>query len=119
MNLIALDFIAMASPGGAGGEQSSVLFFGYLALMMGVFYILLIRPQQRKEKERKKLISEIKSGDRVMFAGGLMGDVANVKEHTFIIRIAEKVKVEVARGGVTQVLDKDDAPDEEAVKQTS
>ena len=57
----------------------------------------------------------MKTGDRVMFAGGLIGTVANVKDNTFLIRLADKVKVEVARGAVSQVLGKGDSPDEEAL----
>ncbi len=55
------------------------------------------------------MLSAIKSGDRVLFGGGLIGMVTNVGEKTLTIRIAEKVKVEVVRGAVSQVLDKGEA----------
>jgi preprotein translocase subunit YajC len=71
---------------------------------------MLIRPQQRKERERKTMIQNIKSGERVMFSGGILGTVTNVKEHTFVIKIADNTKIEVARGAVSKVLEKGEKP---------
>lgn len=109
--------LAMAAPGGGGGEaqnHSSFYMFGWFAIMIAIFYFILIRPQQRREKARRALLEQVKTGDKVMFAGGLLGVVANAKEHTFVIRIAEKVKIEVARSSVSQVLEKGDVPEEQA-----
>ncbi len=106
--------LAMApSPGGAGQQQQSPVFmFGWLAIMVLIFYFMLLRPQQRREKERRALLENIKTGDKVVFSGGIIGIVSNVKEKTFLIKIADNVKIEVGRSAVTQVLDKGDAPDE-------
>lgn len=79
-----------------------------MAIMMAIFYFMLIRPQKRKEKERQDMMNSIKSGDRVMFAGGIMGTVTNTKEDTITIRIADGVKVDVARGGINKVMGKDE-----------
>jgi preprotein translocase subunit YajC len=84
--------------------------FGWLGIMIALFYFMLIRPQRRREKERQQLLSAIKSGDRVLFGGGIIGVVANVKEKTYVIKIADKTKLEVVRGAVTQVLDKGELP---------
>ena len=73
-------------------------------------YLMLIRPQRRKEKERQALLSAVKSGDRVLFGGGIIGIVANVKEKTLVIKVGEKNRLEVIRGAVTQVLDKGELP---------
>jgi preprotein translocase subunit YajC len=110
-----LNIVAMMGPGAGGGaqQQSPVFMFGWLALMIFVFYFLMIRPQQKREKQRRAMIENIKSGDRVVFAGGFIGIVANVKERTFTIRIADNVKVEVARSSVSQVLAKDESPEAE------
>lgn len=89
--------------GGAGGLGGMMI---PMLLIFAIFYFMLIRPQQRKEKERKKMIAELKSGTRVMFSGGILGTITNVKESTFVIKIADGVKVEVARGAVSQVLEK-------------
>jgi len=104
--------LSMAPPAGGSGQpaQSPVFMFGWLAIMIALFYFMLIRPQRRKEKERQQLLSAIKTGDRVLFGGGLIGIVANVKEKTYVIKVADKVKVEVVRGAVSQVLDKGELP---------
>ncbi len=74
-------------------------------LLFGVFYFMMIRPQQRKEKERQKMISELRAGRRVSFAGGLIGTIVEAKEQTFVIEICAGTTVEVARGAVAGVVD--------------
>lgn len=103
--------VAMAPPPGQQGEQpSSTFFFGWIAIMIAIFYVMIIRPQRRRDKERQDLLKNIQSGDRVLFSGGIIGIVTNVKEKTFTIKVGEKTKLEVLRGSVTQVLDKADLP---------
>ncbi|TFH16557.1 MAG: preprotein translocase subunit YajC [Lentisphaerales bacterium] len=79
-----------------------------MLIIFGLFYMLVILPQRRKDKDRKKLIENTKSGDRVLFSGGIMGTITNVKEHTFVVKIAEKVKIEILRAAVLKVLEKDE-----------
>lgn len=100
--------MAMASPGGAGGQagQTSPGFtIGWMVFMVAIFYFVMIRPQRRREKERKALISAVKSGDRVLLTSGIIGEISNVKEKTLILRVAEKTKIEVLKSAVAQVLD--------------
>jgi preprotein translocase subunit YajC len=105
--------LAMAAP--REGQQAGIeQMLVPMLLIFGIFYFMLIRPQQRKEKERRKMVEETKSGDRVMFSGGILGTITNVKEQTFIVKIADNVKIEVARGAVTKVLDKGEKPGAEA-----
>ena len=85
---------------GGGGMGTPVM----IVLMIGLFYFMLIRPQKRQEKERQKMISELRAGRRVVFAGGLTGTVVEAREHTFMIEVAPGVKIEVARGAVSRVL---------------
>ena len=115
MSLLTL---AMAAPGGgAGGQsQSPAFMIGWLVLMVGIFYFMMIRPQQRREKERRALLAAVKSGDRVLFSGGMLGIVTNVKDKILVIKIADNVKVEVVRSAVTQVLGKDEEPAAEEKK---
>jgi len=103
-------------PGGPQQQQSPAFMFVWMGLMIAIFYFILIRPQQRREKERRKLLEEIKAGDRVVFGGGILGIVAGVKEKTFTIKVADNVRLEVARHAVTQVLPKGEAPAEETSK---
>ena len=95
--------------GGPGSQQSSpVMMIGWLVIMVGIFYFMMIRPQQRKEKERRALIAGVKSGDRVVFGGGLIGTVANVKETVLVVKVADNTKVEVLRASVTRIIQKDE-----------
>ncbi len=77
-----------------------------LILLFGIFYFMMIRPQQRKEKERQRMISELRAGRRVSFAGGLVGTIVEAKDQTFVIETAGS-KVEVARGAVAAVVDEE------------
>lgn len=110
-------FLAMmgAPAGGAGApQQSGAFMFIWLGLMVALFYFMLIRPQKRREKERQALLNAVKTGDRVLFGGGFLGVVANVKEKTLVVKIADGVKVEIVRGAVSQVLDKGETPEPDA-----
>ena len=114
----SLGFLAMmgAPAGGAQGAapQSSARLFGWVGLSGALLYFKLKRPQKRREKERQALLGAVKTGDRVLFAGGLLGTVANVKEKTLVVKIADGVKVEIVRGAVSQVLDKGETPEQDA-----
>ena len=103
-----MSLIAMAPPAGEG-QGGGLGMFAPMLIIFAIFYFMLIRPQQRKEKERRNMIANIKSGERVLFSGGIIGTVANVKEHTFIVKVADNVKLEVARGAVSRVVEKGDA----------
>ena len=106
--------IAMTPPPGANGQagQTSPGFtIGWMVLMVAIFYFVMIRPQRRREKERKALIEAVKSGQRVLLAGGILGEIVTVKEKTLLVRIAENTKIEVLKSAVSQVLEeKGDLP---------
>ena len=80
-----------------------------MLIIFAIFYFLMIKPQQRKEKERRKMISELRAGAKVVFAGGLIGTIVEAKELTFKIEIAGGVAIEVARNAV-QGLAAEDKP---------
>ncbi len=75
-----------------------------IALIFVVMYFLVIRPQSKKAKEHQKMISGLKSGDRVLTAGGLIGTVSKVMESEVEVRIAPSVNVTVARSMITSLL---------------
>lgn len=100
-------------PAGSGqGQGGGGMMLGYMVIIFALFYFMMIRPQMKREKERKKLIENIKAGDRILFCGGMIGSIALVKEATFVVKITEGVKIEIARGAVLRVLEKDEAPGE-------
>lgn len=106
--------LAMA-PAPGQEQQSPVFMIGWLGLMVVIFYFLLIRPQQRREKERRAMLERIKTGDRILFGGGILGLVTNAKDKTLVVKIADGVKIEILRGAVTRVLQKDELPSDEGV----
>ena len=75
-----------------------------IVAMFALLYFMMIRPQQRKEKERRKMIEELRAGAHVVFAGGFIGTIVESSEKTFKIEIAPGVEVEVARSSVQDVI---------------
>ncbi len=90
---------AMAQQG-EGGSQGFTAFFP-LILIFVIFYFLLIRPQQRKAKEQRELLGNLKAGDRVVTAGGLHGKIAGLTDTIVTLEIADKVRVKVSRSQVS------------------
>lgn len=93
------------APGAPGGD----LFVSLLPLILifVVFYFLLIRPQQQKMKAHRQMVENIKKGDQVLTAGGIVGKVNRVEaEGMVIVEIAQGVQVKVARGTISDVLNK-------------
>ncbi len=101
MNAVMMMAQAAAPQGGMGSMGGMML---PMVLVFGIFYFMMIRPQQRKEKERLRMIAELRAGQKVIFAGGLIGTITEAREATFLVEIAPKVSVEVARGAVSRVL---------------
>jgi preprotein translocase subunit YajC len=77
-----------------------------IVLIFVVFYFMLIRPQQTKQKEMKQMLDNLKSGDKIVTNGGILGTVTNVKDKTVIVRIADNVKVEMLRSAIQAVTQK-------------
>ncbi len=95
---------AMGQFGGSSGEGAGGFSaFVPLILMFVVFYFLLIRPQQKKTKEHREMITHLKKGDRIVTSGGLHGRITAVGETTMTVEIAERVRVKIARANVSQL----------------
>ena len=90
--------------GGIGGEGSGgMMGFVPLILMFVIFYFLLIRPQQKRTKEHRQMISGLKKGDRIVTSGGIHGRITGMDESTLTVEIADKVRVKVARANVSNL----------------
>ncbi|OGV49981.1 MAG: preprotein translocase subunit YajC [Lentisphaerae bacterium GWF2_52_8] len=89
------------------GMNSMVGFFGPL-LIIGVMIFFMFRSQRKEAKKREEMLSTIKTGDKVLTAGGIYGVVSNVKDKGFVIKIADNVKIEVIKTGVSAVIDKEE-----------
>lgn len=83
---------------------------GYMIIIFALFYFMMIRPQQKREKERRAMVDSIKAGDRVMFCGGMIGVVATVKDQMLVIKVSDTTKVDIVRSAVIRVLGKDEVP---------
>ena len=75
-----------------------------IAAIFGIFYFLLIRPQQKQQKEHEKMLEALKKGDRVLTTGGLYGTILGVKGDDLEVRFAENVKLTVARSAVSRLI---------------
>ena len=96
----------------ASAEASPFQFPIMMLILFAIMYFLMIRPQKRREKERKEMLENVQSGSRVLLTSGMIGQVTNVKENTLVIRIAENTKVEAVRAAISQILEKDEIPTE-------
>src|SRR5580700_8092692 len=91
-----------AAPGAA--SQPDMLQTLLPFLFMGVlFYFLLIRPQQKRQKQHQQLLANLKTGDRVVTSGGIHGLISNVKETTFLLKVADNVKIEIDKSAISGV----------------
>lgn len=89
----------------AGGSSFGGLFGMLLpiALMIGVFYFLVIMPQRKQQQQLRDLVANLKIGDRVVTNGGLIGKIVEVRDKSFFIRSADKSIIEVARSAVSGI----------------
>jgi preprotein translocase subunit YajC len=101
-------FISDAMAQSAGGQSGGFDFTAILPLviMFGIFYFLLIRPQQKKAKEHKSLVSALKKGDEIITNGGLLAKVTDVGDNFLTCQIAENVEIKIQSHAVTTVLPK-------------
>lgn len=93
---------AQAAPQ-AQSPLPTLLFFG---LMFAAMYFLMIAPQRKKQKEHEKMLAALQTGDEIVTTGGMYGQITNVKDDRFVLRIADNTKVEVGKGFVHAVVRK-------------
>lgn len=103
MNLNYLSLILAQATPAAGTPPSPWMQYAPLLFIGIIFYFLLIRPQQKQRKEHQALISSLKTGDKVVTSSGIHGIIANVKERTFLVKVADNVKIEIDKAAVTGI----------------
>ncbi|MGC1401479.1 MAG: preprotein translocase subunit YajC [Thermodesulfobacteriota bacterium] len=103
MNLFTGVAEAMGLPGGGSGGSGAGGYAGMipLVLMFVIFYFLLIRPQQKKSKQHKELLANLKRGDSVITSGGIYGRIAEINDNIIVLEVADKMRIKVARGFVS------------------
>ena len=85
------------SPDGGSGYMSLILMF---ALIFGVMYFFMIRPQQKKEKQRQAMLSELKKGDKVVTNSGMIGVIWGIKDNVIVLKFEEDVKIEFLKSAI-------------------
>jgi preprotein translocase subunit YajC len=88
-----------AAPAAGGAPEASPMwsFVVPMIFMVVIFYFLLIRPQQKKAKEHKALLDNLKEGDQIITSGGIIGTIVNIDDQLVNVEIADKVRIEMAR----------------------
>lgn len=101
--LLFSSVMAYAADPAAGGANAFGSFFPLIIIFI-IFYFFLIRPQQKKAKEHQQLLNALKKDDKVLTSGGIYGTVVQVKGDIVEVKIAETVKVQVAKSSVSSVI---------------
>ena len=94
---------AMGSQPGAGASGGGLEAFIPIILMFVIFYFLLIRPQQKKQKEALKMLDELKEGDAVVTLSGIHGTIKKLKDDTVMLQIADNVRIKINRTSISKV----------------
>ena len=95
--------IAYAAPVQPGSEANPLLSFAPLILIFVIFYFFLIRPQQKRQQELQKMVTDLKKGDRVVTAGGVIGTVTGIQNDYVVIKVGdnENTKMEVLKSAIS------------------
>jgi preprotein translocase subunit YajC len=92
--------------GGAGGGFAALQPFVLMAVMFGVFYFLLIRPQQKRQRETDDMLKALRKGDKVRTSGGIRGEIVELTETDVTLRVDDKVKLNVLRSHIASRIDR-------------
>ncbi len=95
---------AQTTPGAANGQYS---LFVMIAVFFAIMYFLMIRPQQKRDKERKAMLNSLTKGDKVVTSGGICGTIVNLTENHAVVKVDDNVKIEFVRSAVIQVLSRE------------
>ncbi|HWQ88601.1 MAG TPA: preprotein translocase subunit YajC, partial [Desulfitobacteriaceae bacterium] len=88
-------------------DSSTLTLVFYVVIIFGTMYFLMIRPQQKQQKQRMAMIDSLRVRDKIITAGGLYGKITKVKDASVIVQIADKVEVEIAKSGIISVENRD------------
>lgn len=96
--------LAMAPQGGEGGGGSLISTLIMFGAIFAIFYFMIIRPQQKRAKEREKLLSNIEKGDKIITSGGVHATIVGIEEKTVLIEVAPNVKIKIERSAIGSVI---------------
>jgi preprotein translocase subunit YajC len=95
--------LLMAAPSGDGSGGGGFLGLLPIVAIFAVFYFLIIRPQNKKQKETQRMLADLKKGDRVVTIGGVHGTIQSIKESSVILKVDENCKIEFSRSAVASI----------------
>ncbi len=98
--LSGLTLLQAAPASSTGSMISTVVMFG---AVFAIFYFMIIRPQNKKQKEAQKMIAAMKKGDRVVSIGGIHGVISSVKEKTVVVKVDDSTKLEFSKSAIASV----------------
>ncbi|MDR1596714.1 MAG: preprotein translocase subunit YajC [Treponema sp.] len=106
MNSVIFSLLLGAPQGAEGGGPGSMIStFLPFVLIIGIFYFLIIRPQNKKQKETQRMLGAIKKGDKIVTIGGVHGVIQNVKDSSVVVKVDENTKIEFSRSAIASVVD--------------
>ncbi|ADK82336.1 preprotein translocase subunit YajC [Sediminispirochaeta smaragdinae] len=108
MEMLANLPILMGAPEGAaasGGSGQMMTTFVTFGLVILIFYFLIIRPQNKKQKDAKRMLEALKKGDRVVSIGGIRGTVVSVKDQTVVLKVDDNTKLEFTKSAISTVVE--------------
>ncbi|WP_422444043.1 preprotein translocase subunit YajC [Thermoanaerobacterium sp. DL9XJH110] len=85
--------------------------FGPLILIFAIFYFLIIRPQQKRERDRRSMLASLKEGDDIITIGGIYGRILNIKDDVITLEVGDKLKIKVTRSAIGNVLKRNEKSD--------
>ena len=98
------NLIGMTPPGGGtGGGSSMVSTMVMFSLIIGIFYFMILRPQQKRQKERAKLLESIQKGDKVITVGGMHGTVIGLEDKIVLVQVADNVKLKFEKTAISTI----------------
>ncbi|MDR2863981.1 MAG: preprotein translocase subunit YajC [Spirochaetaceae bacterium] len=108
--------------GGEQGALGGIMTFIPFILIIGVFYFLIIRPQNKKQKDTQKMLSALKKGDKAITIGGIHGTICAVRESSVVLKVDDNTKIEFSRSAIasiTAVAKEDDSSEEKTTEEKS
>jgi preprotein translocase subunit YajC len=98
-----MEFILAMAPQGSGGGSmvSTLIMFGAI---FAIFYFMIIRPQQKRSKEREKMLGAIQKGDKIITSNGMHGTIVGIEEKTYLIQVSDNVKIKFEKSAVASVV---------------
>ena len=106
-DLLVSSAYAMGGPPADGGQPNPIASLLPFALMFLVLYLLILRPQMKKQKDQQRLVDELEKKDAIVTSGGIHGVIENIKDDILVVKVAENVKIEISRAAVSRVKNKE------------